>query len=243
MTNMIKAMKLLKDRAKANAVTVDDGKQYTKVQDRIEVFREVWGDELGINTQILSSPPYHKGDIFIMRASITRSYAPTTMTLATGHAMEIIASDSFTSTAFVEVAETSAIGRALAAFGLHGGEYASAEEIQNVPNKQRALNESQQSEQEVIETAFIKANETDITTRKITLDDYHEKLSFGDANFVCKTLVAAGSLAKNMGELSAYWSNNEKVIDLLKESDMDMHTRVVDFFKQTQAKLKERENE
>ncbi len=238
MAKMNEAIDLLKKRAEDNAVMVEDGTRYTKVQDRVEVFREIWGDELGITTQILSSPPYHKGDIFIMRASITRNSPPTTMTLASGHAMEIIASDSFTSTAFVEVAETSAIGRALAAFGLHGGEYASAEEIQNVPNKQRALAESQQDAAPELGRTLSSGAATDITTRRIVLDDYNKPLSKRDAEFVCKTLIAAGALAKNMGELSAYWSNNEKVIDLLKDSDIDMHSQVVDFFKEVQAKWK-----
>jgi len=241
MTKMNEAISLLKKRAEDNAVMVEDGTRYTKVQDRVEVFREIWGEELGITTQILSAPPYHKGDIFIMRAAIV--LLGDAAALATGHAMEIIASDSFTSTAFVEVAETSAIGRALAAFGLHGGEYASAEEIQNVPNKQRALAESQKQDTPPEQWPTLEDEqslETDITKRRIVLDKYDKPLSERDADFVCKTLIAAGALAKNMGELSAYWSNNEKVIDLLKDSDIDMHSQVVDFFKEAQAKWKDK---
>ena len=207
------AIDLLKGRT--NALLLEDGGMYTKVQDRIEVFREVWGDTLGINTTILTKPPYNKGDIFIMRAEIYKS----DVVLAAGHAMEIIASNDYTKTSFVETAETSAIGRALASFGLHGGEYASAEEIENVPKKQKAYEEHNS------------------ILRKIFLDNYNDPMTEGEAEKIKNLLIGSGSMATSIGELSEFWVNNGKAIDLLKKSDDDRHKQVIDYFKDKQATL------
>ena len=119
----------------ANAPSLDYGdRQYTMVQDRVEVFRLVFGEEFSIRTKILSLPPYKPGHVFIMKCEITKDEN----ILATGHAMEIMGKGEINQTAFVENCETSAIGRALAAFGLHGGEYASGNEMNNIPRKRQA---------------------------------------------------------------------------------------------------------
>jgi hypothetical protein len=119
-----------------------DGKLYSRVKDRIEVFRREWGDEYGIDTNIEIPDGMGDGGVIIAIAKITKD----TTVLASGHAMVVIGSDEFTTTSPIEVAETSAIGRALACFGLHGGEYASSQEIeakrQNTPMSQRAYRDN-----------------------------------------------------------------------------------------------------
>jgi hypothetical protein len=230
------AISIIKGIAKDSGIIVEDGNIYTKVQDRIEAFRRVYGDSLGIRTIVMTPPPYKRGDIFIMRCEITKPVGETDTIVATGHAMEIIASDSFTSTAFIEVAETSAIGRALAAFGLHGGEYASAEEIQNVPNKQKALAETE-AERDAVMSKDFDSLETDITQKKMTLEGLDEPLSKKDADFIRDTIISVGSLAKNKGELTAFWINNEKAFALLEKSDQDGYQQVIDFLNKTQGEL------
>jgi len=58
-------------------------------------------------------------------------------TLATGLAEEMRAASQINKTSALENCETSAIGRALAAFGLGGSEYASANEVQNAIQQQQ----------------------------------------------------------------------------------------------------------
>jgi hypothetical protein len=56
--------------------------------------------------------------------------------IATGHAEEFRAASQINSTSALENAETSAIGRALAAAGWGGTEFASANEVQNAIHQQ-----------------------------------------------------------------------------------------------------------
>ena len=52
-------------------------------------------------------------------------------------------------TSAIENCETSAIGRALASLGLHGGSYASANEIAAVQRKEKAMEEQKQPKPEI----------------------------------------------------------------------------------------------
>lgn len=110
------------------------GKLYSKVQDRIEIFRRVFGGEYGIDTTVDSQYGFDNGAPIVAVAKIED--IATGRIVASGYACEFVGSSKYTRFNPVEVAETSAIGRALAAFGLHGGEYASAEEIEYAQDKE-----------------------------------------------------------------------------------------------------------
>ncbi len=98
------------------------GKEYKTVAERVAAFREVSAD-LTIETEIV----LWEGDDVIVRASISNNGK----LIATGLAHEVRGSTNINKTSHVENCETSAIGRALAAFGLGGTEYASADEVAN----------------------------------------------------------------------------------------------------------------
>jgi hypothetical protein len=98
------------------------GKEYKTVAERVAAFREVSAD-LTIETEIV----LWEGDDVIVRASISDNGK----LIATGLAHEVRGSTNINKTSHVENCETSAIGRALAAFGLGGTEYASADEVAN----------------------------------------------------------------------------------------------------------------
>jgi hypothetical protein len=68
-----------------------------------------------------------------MKASISNEQG---RLLATGFAEEVRAASKINRTSALENAETSAIGRALAALGLAGTEYASADEVANAISQQ-----------------------------------------------------------------------------------------------------------
>lgn len=106
------------------------GKQYKTVALRVSEFREKCGidEDWGVVTELLSAD----ADVVIMKAAITHNG----VVIGTGHAEERRGSTQINKTSALENCETSAIGRALAACGFAGTEYASANEVQNAIGQQ-----------------------------------------------------------------------------------------------------------
>ena len=122
---------------KKQSVTIH-GKEYYTVASRVKAFREIYGIDRGwgIVTDVLHSDEKS----FTVYAKITN---PDGITVATGLAREEIAASRINKVSALENAETSAIGRALAAGGFGGdGEYATADELQSKLSTQRQ-NENQ----------------------------------------------------------------------------------------------------
>jgi hypothetical protein len=128
----IDAMDLVSELNKSHGVTQRGGKQYTEVAKRVEAFRATFGGEYGIETELL----HNDGKTVIVRAFVSDAQG---FIIGSGIAEEIRGSNNITKTSAVEVCETSAIGRALASLGLHGGQYASANEIEGVSRKEQAI--------------------------------------------------------------------------------------------------------
>ena len=131
MDKLIEAMKLINDLNRTHGIVQRGGKKYTEVSVRIEAFRQVFGTELGINTDVLIDD----GKRVVVKATIQTSSGHV---IGSGMAEEIRGSSNVNKTSALENCETSAIGRALAAIGLHGGTYASANEMASVGRKEEA---------------------------------------------------------------------------------------------------------
>ena len=117
------AMKAADELTKTDGVRQKGNKQYLEVKHRITVFRRHFGLELGIETELL-----HACDKYVrIAAKITDAAG---RVIGSGLAEEVRGSSGVTATSAIEVGETSAIGRALASLSLHGGEYASLNEIE-----------------------------------------------------------------------------------------------------------------
>ena len=137
MTNKFhQAMDVVADLNKSHGVTQRGGKQYTEVAKRVEAFRMVFGGEYGIDTELLIC----NDERVIIKATICDSDG---FIVGSGLAEEIRNSSQITRTSAVEVCETSAIGRALASMGMHGGQYASANEMDGVKRKEAAIKASE----------------------------------------------------------------------------------------------------
>ena len=104
------------------------GKEYQTVALRVQKFREAH-PEWELSTEIIEA----NEKFVIMQARI---YNTDGKCIATGHAEEFRAASQINSTSALENAETSAIGRALAAAGWGGTEFASANEVQNAIHQQ-----------------------------------------------------------------------------------------------------------
>lgn len=96
------------------------GKEYHTVAARVQRFREA-NKGMSIETQLI----HHDDEKVIMKALIMEGER----LIATGYAEEVRASSQINRTSALENCETSAIGRALACFGLAGTEFASADEL------------------------------------------------------------------------------------------------------------------
>jgi hypothetical protein len=146
------------------------GKEYHTVAERVHAFREVSPD-LTIETEIVR----WEGDDVVVKASISDNGK----LLATGLAHEVRGSTNINRTSHVENCETSAIGRCLAAFGLGGTEYATADEVANAITQQ---NEAKAgiSEKEVYE--MLVENTTTL-------------LAYGESILAIKAGIALGDLS------------------------------------------------
>ena len=104
------------------------GKEYQTVALRVQKFREAHPD-WELSTEIIEA----NEKLVIMQARI---YNTDGKCIATGHAEEFRTASQINCTSALENAETSAIGRALAAAGWGGTEFASANEVQNAIHQQ-----------------------------------------------------------------------------------------------------------
>jgi len=117
-----------------NTVSVRGGGKYTMVAPRVETFRKFVGAELGIDTDVLVDNEQR----VVIKALIKDKSG---FTVASGLAEELRGSSAVNRSAAIENCETSAVGRALASLGLHGGEYASIEEIDKAKRNGAIRNE------------------------------------------------------------------------------------------------------
>ena len=106
------------------------GKEYKTVALRVSEFREQCPakDGWAILTEIVD----RTAEDVVVKAMILHKDC----VVATGYAEEVRQSSQINRTSALENCETSAIGRALAAFGLGGSEYASANEVTNAIHQQ-----------------------------------------------------------------------------------------------------------
>ena len=106
------------------------GKLYTMVHTRVQVFRKYYGENSRIQTEIIQNDI----NMVCMKATISIKHDGEWIVLGTGHAEEFRGQGMVNKTSALENCETSCIGRALASISLHGGEYASAFEVDNAIN-------------------------------------------------------------------------------------------------------------
>lgn len=115
--------------AKDTGVVNIHGKDYKTVAKRVDEFRKEHKTDFSIITSLISLDE----KTVVMKAEILDKERNV---IATGYAEENRTASQINRTSALENCETSAIGRALANFGLGGGEYASADEVANAINQQ-----------------------------------------------------------------------------------------------------------
>jgi len=208
MSELSAVMAAVNDLNESHGVTQRGGKKYTEVAKRVEAFRTHFGLKYGITTDIVIDD----GKRVVMKAKIFDLANPTT-SVGEGFAEEIRGSSNVNKTSAIENCETSAIGRALASCGLHGGQYASVDEIHkaktneiNIDNNK--LLEKNKPESKVDWTLYIAKQQEAITRMK--------------------TLTALSS-----------WTNNEaKNLENLAAADKPKWTALFNFWSARNEEIK-----
>ena len=150
MRELQNAIEMLERAPKVNI----KGKKYTQVATRVEAFRQHFGTEWCLTTEIL--PAEHP--LVRVRAEIRN---PQDRLVASGTAEEN-RTWGINKTSAIENCETSAIGRALANLGLHGGEFATAEEVDNAIKTQEAAKADDKTKAKTQVESDLKAFDRDL---------------------------------------------------------------------------------
>ena len=129
------------------------GKEYKTVALRIQEFREKHPD-FTIQTELVEANDM----LVVMKATI--SMGP--QVISTGYAEEVRTASKINRTSALENAETSAVGRALAFFGLGGSEIASADEVANAISQQNSQGSNEEMERLVAHNEAWRNNSSSI---------------------------------------------------------------------------------
>lgn len=244
----------------ARGIKQKGGKKYTVVADRVEAFRTHFGDMASIQTEILHYSPKDKAHPIVVQACIYMWDNGTSPRLvATGFAEEWRDEGYVNATSALENCETSAIGRALANLGLHGGEYASANEIDIAETKQAHL--SKGPKVQVIPQAGVKIVSVKLDGVKIDMPEVDLKDTLAPAADIApefpdpkvqpeapaaqigwETMVDAVEaflpLCDDVDGLKKFWERNLNVINDLREKSPKDFATVKAMFAARKAFLK-----
>ena len=158
--------------------TIDiDGKSYTTVANRINIFRKYFSD-YSIITDVLQNDDIK----VVVQTKIT---TPNNIVVATGLAEEFRGKNIINTTSALENAETSSIGRALACLSLGGSEYASANEMENAISQQEQLKQNNNQR---------TTNQQSYQPQRQTQNQYQHQKDFS-------TLINAGLQVIDLGDI------------------------------------------
>jgi hypothetical protein len=186
------------------------GKLYVTVATRVEIFRKHFGERGAISTDVLHQDDHR----VVVRAEIS-IHKPDSekWVLATGHAEEYRGDGYINKTSAMENCETSAVGRALSAAGLSGGEYASSFEVDNaINNKSKAASKKAAPE--------AKKNEGDTLS-----EEDQVRLEKAIAEFV-PIIADKSKAAKTEEEFDNYLDSKKEARDLIKELDPNVYESI-----------------
>ena len=220
MSELSAVMAAVNDINKSHGVTQRGGKKYTEVAKRVEAFRTHFGLQYGITTNIIIDD----GIRVLIKAQIYDLSNPS-VPVGEGYAEEIRGVGHFekgdkrniNTAAAIENCETSAIGRALATLGLHGGQYASADELAKFDRNNNAIDNNKDN------------NDLDDKTEPDSKVDWTLYISKQQDNIRrMKTLTALSS-----------WTNNEaKNLENLSEADKPKWTALFNFWSARNEEIK-----
>ena len=226
------AMQEIGELNKSGVVTRGN-KKYTTVAVRVEIFRKYFPD-FSINTKV----KVDDGKRVIVVAEV---FAPgSDRPISTGIAEEIRGSSNVNKTSAVENGETSAIGRALANLGLHGGEFASDFEIEVA-----ALKGAKMDMNEAIEQAREEQEQEAMEDLQQASDSFPEKVEAEKTpgkndelfqKFVDR-MVKEFKFSKSIGQMNAIFAKDQANYKRLKAEAPAMAQIIEDKYIEMEKKL------
>lgn len=187
-------------------------KYYTQVQDRVEIFRKHFGCDAQIDTTQTYEPN-------IVRSETTISIGGERV--ANGIAEEKRDGSFVNKTSAAENAETSSIGRALANLSLHGGEYASAEELFIAVNEQK----KGKTDDIAKDKKTINKNLNGEGSNEVPLPEIPVELSIVLENF---------NKARHLGELQKIAGVNKEYLGMIEK---DQYQHALKIYNQNEERL------
>lgn len=201
------------ETTKTDGVVVKGGKKYLQVKDRVSIFRKTFGLDYGIDTNIVVDD----GKRIVMKAIVIDANG---RQIGSGYAEEQ-RGRGVNLTSAIENCETSCIGRALSSLALHGGEYASANEMEAVGRKEEAIKQKQ-IDDKIQEPPQPKEEE------KMSCIRFINKLT-AELNDISALTHLEAYRAKHKQQLVEYWkesAQNRQVIKnfsvLVKKHETDL---------------------
>ena len=216
MSELKDVMAAVNDLNQSHGVTQKGGKKYTEVAKRVEAFRTHFGLKYGITTNIVVDNEKR----VVIKAQVY-DLSNKEIAVGEGYAEEIRGSSLVNKTSAIENCETSAIGRALASLGLHGGQYASVNEIDKAQNNEKNIDEIKEKPKAEIKKPTL--DETIKQTEQDRSDIADGKYPPGeeetDPDKIAEWEKIHQTYMKNISQLPsqsmcAYWFNKQK--DVLK---------------------------
>lgn len=181
--------------AKPTGIIAIHGREYQTVALRVQMFREVHPD-WSLTTAVMARDP----ECVVMQATIADESG---RVLATGHAEENRKASQINRTSALENAETSAIGRALAALGLGGTEFATANEVEN------AVHQQNNGKDERPFTLGPAKNKTDLKTKG--RDFWRDVEACPDASALDALIASSKPLIDQLKiELPTWWDGGQR---------------------------------
>jgi len=212
LTNSEKLSELIKEiqnNKTEGVVTLENGQTYTKVDYRLKKAREKFGFDLRIMNKIIEKDERE----VLVECSIYLREENEWFLVQNGHAQEMRDSSHMNTYNYVEIAETSAMGRALAGLGLFGNEFASINEIESSNNHQS--NNTQVAKKTTKRVSSSNKKQKSITTEQLSvLNDFLNK----NKEFTVNEILD-GYKAKTLEELTDEEAG--KIISYLNDNIVD----------------------
>lgn len=119
---------------KADSIEID-GNRYTKVNERVKILRKVFGFDIKVSNIL----KFYDGNECQFECRIFIRENGEWQGIANGHSCERRNANEMNLNSLMEIAETSALGRALAFLGLFGDNIASIEEVEKSSQKKSSV--------------------------------------------------------------------------------------------------------
>jgi len=202
------------------------GKTYTMVAQRVQAFRAA----AGVEGQILTEVVEQTDQRVMVKASISVWRDGAWSLVANDFAEEYRNQGPVNKTSALENCCTSAIGRALSAAGLSGGEYASSFEVDNAIHAKPAAVAAPKPKAEAPKPK--KAPESTPTPAK---EPETEQLD--DLQTVFTGMVTLMDIEKTVKGLRTFFKNNSDNVTRMQNEDKKMYDELVEKFKEKSIQL------